>query len=205
MNHPQATYQAEIKPYQLHLAQKMGFDVPQTIISNASEYGASQFNNLSDVIIKTLDPIILKSDQREAFIYTNRISVDELLQSNTSGAPIVIQEPLIPKVDLRVTVVRDKVFAITIKHEGQGIDVDWRVRKEDLQYERIHLPAEVEAKCKAITKALHLAFGAIDLAYCNGKYYFLEINPTGEWAWLVDSVGAGIDEEISTALIEGIG
>jgi len=54
-------------------------------------------------------------------------------------------------------------------------------------------------------KAMHLQFGAIDLAFCNDRYYFLEINPTGEWAWLVDAAKLPIDEEIATALIEAEG
>ena len=34
-------------------------------------------------------------------------------------------------------------------------------------------------------KALGLEFGAIDLALQDDVYYFLEINPTGEWGWLM--------------------
>ena len=48
-----------------------------------------------------------------------------------------------------------------------------------------------------------LVFGAIDLALQDGKYYFLEINPTGEWGWLVDQAGLPIDEAIAEALLEG--
>jgi glutathione synthase/RimK-type ligase-like ATP-grasp enzyme len=202
MNHPQATYQAEIKPYQLYCAEKLGFDVPGTVISNAASYGLPLARDCEQIIVKTLDPTILSADGREAFIYTNSISMEELTNSDLACAPVIIQESLIPKIDIRVTLVRDKVFAVAIKKNGLGIDCDWRTEKFGLQYEPIELPPEIESRCRSLTKALRLPFGAIDLAYCDNRYYFLEINPTGEWAWLLDHTPFKIDEEIATTLIE---
>ena len=203
MNHPQATYQAEIKPFQLSCARDLGFDVPATVISNSPNYGNRLANDRGELIVKTLDPTLLKTGEREAFIYTNTMQVDELIRSNLASAPVIIQERLFPKVDVRVTVVRDKVFAVTIKKDGRGIDADWRrTEKDKLEYAAVDLPQDIEQKCRNLTKAMRLQFGAIDLAYCNDKYYFLEINPTGEWAWLVDQTPHKIDEEIVMALIE---
>jgi glutathione synthase/RimK-type ligase-like ATP-grasp enzyme len=52
-------------------------------------------------------------------------------------------------------------------------------------YELHQLPQEVESQCVHLTRALGLAFGAIDLILTpQGEYVFLEINPNGQWAWL---------------------
>lgn len=51
-----------------------------------------------------------------------------------------------------------------------------------------------------LLKSLGLRFGGIDLAVSDGEYYFLEVNPTGEWAWLVDATALPIDEAIAGAL-----
>jgi len=202
MNHPQATYQAEIKPFQLYWAQQLGFDVPTTVISNASNNASGIENAEGRLMVKSLDPAILVKDDHEAFIYSNTIQLDELERSNLRTAPVVIQQLIVPKVDIRVTVVRDRVFGVTIKKNGDGIDMDWRMQKNGVQYEAIDLPDEVQNRCKALVKKMGLQFGAIDLAFGGGKYYFLEINPTGEWAWLVDQTPLKIDEEISAALID---
>ena len=45
-------------------------------------------------------------------------------------------------------------------------------------------------------KNLNLSFGGVDLAFSKGKYYFIEVNPTGEWGWLVKTTGYEIDKEI---------
>ena len=49
-------------------------------------------------------------------------------------------------------------------------------------------------------KSLRLNFGAIDLIKQDNKYFFIEINPTGEWGWLVDE-RRRIDKVIANWLI----
>ncbi|HEU0144130.1 MAG TPA: hypothetical protein VFQ47_05035 [Nitrososphaera sp.] len=201
INHPQATYQAETKPYQLHLAKRIGFDVPETVITNAAGYYTNVAKGKSKVIVKTLDSVLLNLDGREAFIYTNEVSSGELIEADISTAPVIIQESLIPKTDIRVTVVCDFIFAVTITKDGAGLDEDWRLEKNNLKYTQISLPSEIETKCKTLVASLGLKFGAIDLALHKGKYYFLEINPTGEWVWLLRDANARIDEAIGEALL----
>jgi glutathione synthase/RimK-type ligase-like ATP-grasp enzyme len=52
-------------------------------------------------------------------------------------------------------------------------------------------------------KDLGLFFGGVDLALVKDRYYFIEVNPTGEWAWLVDAAGLRIDTAICDCL-EGV-
>jgi len=203
LNYPQATYQAEIKPYQLHIANKLGFDVPKTSIANSIGCQNIAHDKREKLIIKTLDPLVLSISDKEAFIYTNAIELDDLSKADISSAPIILQEALIPKIDIRVTVIENIVFAVEIKKDSDGIDKDWRLEKDNVSYTSIILPSELEFKCITLVKELGLKFGAIDLALHNGKYYFLEINPTGEWAWLVSNTNLEIDKAIADILVRG--
>ena len=110
--------------------------------------------------------------------------------------PVIIQEYLEPKIDLRVTVIGGQAFSAAIMREGRGVAGDWRLHKEGIGYEKLELDRTVESRCVQLTRALGLAYGALDLAIVDGEVYFLEINPTGEWAWLVDSIGLPIDKAI---------
>ncbi len=206
VNHPQATYKAEIKPYQLYIAKKIGFKVPNTIVTNSNEIHNHPKLNKSDkkYIIKTLDPVILKIKKHEAFIYTNIINAKELRSLNISNAPIILQEALIPKIDIRVTVVDDTIYAVSIKKDGKGIDKDWRTEKNNLKFEETALPLKINNICIELIRQLGLKFGAIDLIYYDNNYYFLEINPTGEWAWLLEHTKMDIDKKITNLLIKGI-
>ena len=59
-----------------------------------------------------------------------------------------------------------------------------------MRHEAIELPADIVDKCRALTKALDLRYGAIDLiADRDGRYWFLEINPNGQWAWIERRTG----------------
>ena len=205
VNHPQATYKAEIKSYQLYIAKKIGFDVPDTIITNTGQHLNKIRQENGRFVIKTLDPVILSIDHREAFIYTNFIEYDELKKANLSNAAVILQQALIPKVDIRVTVVGNFTFAVDIRQNNKGIEKDWRLEKNNVRYTKINLPNDIENRCITLVKELELEFGAIDLALCDGKYYFLEINPTGEWAWLMDHTKLEIDKAIAKLLVHDRG
>jgi glutathione synthase/RimK-type ligase-like ATP-grasp enzyme len=96
----------------------------------------------------------------------------------------------------RVTVIGEKVFAVKIMKNGIGIAGDWRKEKENVDFIRVDLPEDIKRKCIQIVSELGLLFGVIDLILHNDKYYFIEVNPTGEWAWLINKSGLEIDKAI---------
>lgn len=65
---------------------------------------------------------------------------------------------------------------------------DWRRTDKDLlSYVLIQLPRSICDKLLQLMKHLGLTFGGIDLVLADNIYHFIEINPTGEWGWLVTS------------------
>lgn len=49
---------------------------------------------------------------------------------------------------------------------------------------------------------LGLRFGALDfLVTPSGEWYFLEVNPNGQWAWIEQETGLPISSAIADALI----
>lgn len=195
MNNPVATYKAENKMLQLHVANEMGFMCPATLVSNYFPNECLS-NALDDIVIKTLDTGLLRMQDREAFIYTTIISLPEARKAHLIDAPVILQEHLRKKVDIRVTVVDSSVFAVRILSAGKGVVGDWRKVKDHVEYQKFDLPVDIARKCILLTKALGLSFGAIDLVETSKGFIFIEINPTGEWAWLVDSAGQEIHKPI---------
>ena len=183
MNPLGATYLAETKAYQLSTARELGFKVPMTLIGN-------DFVRLQEienkVIIKSLDTVLLRDNSDCLFAYSTVEKSSELTDENVSAVPLTVQEYVSPKIDVRVTVIGGKLTAVKITSSGQGIAEDWRlVDRNAIEYTEIKLPHYIEQKCVKLIEALGLNFGAIDLVESNGSYYFIEINPTGEWGWLV--------------------
>lgn len=186
MNHPAETYRAETKPYQLLVAARCGFAVPETIVGNDVCKMQGRFS--SKVAIKSIDTVYLRENENALFAYTTIMNADELSDENFHQAPSIAQEFLSPKTDLRVTVVGTSVFAYRILVNGKAAPGDWRLHKRDeLAYEPYCLSAEIKDRCVDICLKLNLPFGAIDLVESDETITFIEINPTGEWAWLPDA------------------
>jgi glutathione synthase/RimK-type ligase-like ATP-grasp enzyme len=183
MNWPESTYLAETKAYQLMEAHKLGFKIPETRIGNDVE-GFNAFKG--DVIIKSLDTVLLRDGKDCLFTYTTIKTPNEFRDEDISEAPLTVQEYIHPKMDIRVTVVGDEVFAVKITSGGESIKEDWRIIARDkVEYTSIDLPHNISMLCMQLMERLKLNFGAIDLVESNGEYVFIEINPTGEWGWLV--------------------
>src|SRR5690554_1260393 len=199
MNPLDATYRAETKAYQLLTASKLGFKIPMTLIGN-------DFVRLKEIerkiIIKSLDTVLLRDSNDCLFAYSTVESSSELTDENVSTVPLTVQEYVTPKIDVRVTVIGGKLTAVKITSFGQGIAEDWRLTSRNaVEYTEIKLPQYIEHQCVKLLEALDLNFGAIDLIESNGNYYFIEINPTGEWGWLV-SDDRRFDVEIATWLVD---
>ena len=202
MNHPAATYKAEQKVVQLATAKRIGFSIPRTVITNHASGISAAAQGEQTVAIKGLDTVLVRDDDSETFGYTTIMETKAAEQAHLSSAPLVAQQALTEKLDLRVTVVGKQVFCSSVTRSGQPIQGDWRLEKEGSTFQQYELPKEIATKCVQLTQTLGLVFGAIDLAVQDGTYYFLEINPTGEWAWLVDKSNLPIDREIANKLMD---
>ena len=202
MNHPAATYEAEHKVVQLATAKRIGFSIPRTVITNHASGIRAAAQGEDTVAIKGLDTVLVRDDDSETFGYTTIMKTKAAEQAHLSSAPLVAQQALSEKLDLRVTVVGKQVFCSSVTRSGKPIEGDWRLEKEGSTFQQYELPEEIAKKCVHLTQTLGLVFGAIDLAVQDGTYYFLEINPTGEWAWLVDKSNLPIDREIANKLME---
>jgi len=201
VNDPTATYRAEHKAVQLSVAVDVGFTVPETRVSN-SPHPHLLGDHHKDVAIKGLDTVLMRSNDLEMFGFTTFENTKNLEPYAWRTAPATFQAALTNKLDIRVTVVEEYVFAAAITVEGKPVSDDWRLHKRETQFSRLDLPEEIVSRCRTFVKELGLVFGAIDLALCDNEYYFLEINPTGEWAWLVEAARLPIDDAIVESLLK---
>lgn len=197
MNSPNSTFSAENKVVQLRAAKKVGFLIPTTTVTNTW----SSIPACNRVVIKALDTVVLQLDEhKEGFAYTQVVDPDSHGEESINTAPVISQEYLREKIDLRVTVVGSRLFPVQILREGKGIDGDWRLHKNNVAFQPTQLPEPVSKRCIALSQRLGLLFAGIDLAIVNDDYYFIEVNPTGEWAWLIDAAKLRIDHAICDCL-----
>jgi glutathione synthase/RimK-type ligase-like ATP-grasp enzyme len=205
LNHPFNISAAESKPYQLSLAQKVGFNIPNTIITTSPK-NILQFYNKHNgkIIAKPVRNASFSSKDGEYIVYTSRVNnIDISSFSLVQYAPSIFQQEITKKLDLRVTIVDSKLFCAAIESQThEETMVDWR-RGEiiDLKHKPFSLPKDIRKMCFKLLNLLNLRFGAIDLILSSeNNYYFLEINPNGQWAWIEER----LDFPISAAIVDAL-
>ena len=199
VNHPTRTYEAEHKMIQLRTAHEVGFDIPVTYCLNSEHLLGNRVNGPL-VAIKGLDTVLVRTDTTESFGYTNLLFREELKEVELRGAPLVAQQALTDKLDLRVTVVGNDWWCASVTEGGSGIAGDWRLKKSNLAFSEFTLPQPIGGRCIELTRRLGLSFAAIDLALSDDRFFFLEVNPTGEWAWLQEEVQFPIATKLAEVL-----
>ncbi|MEV0585346.1 MvdC/MvdD family ATP grasp protein [Nonomuraea sp. NPDC050310] len=204
-----AVLRAQRKSRQLTLAGRIGFELPETLITTDPD-DLLDFYNRHDgrIITKALDlPWLIRADGERTSRYTEPVSTRDVAYADAIRfAPVIVQEYVPKKVEIRATVVGDTVFAAEI-HSQQSNHAKFDWRRYDLgttRHEVHHLPAEVARRCVEIVERLGLSYGAIDLILTpDGRYVFLEINPSGQWVWVEKTVGLPITEALCDLLLHG--
>ncbi len=192
LSSPFAILRAEDKPRQLAIAAHLGFDLPDTLITNDFA-AASVFVAKGGAIGKPLRHALVERGEAGEVLFTTRLDpLRPMDRAAVALAPVIYQREVRKAYDIRATVIGDRVFAAAIYSQDHSeTEVDWRSgTRLDLRHEVIDLPVDITRKCLALTKALELRYGAIDLiADSGGRHWFLEINPNGQWAWIERRTG----------------
>ena len=190
------------KPYQLNLAKDEGFKIPKGIISNNSNDVQERIGGFKQVVYKPLSYYIVPPDR---ILYSSIMTKAEvkLKVNNIKQAPCIFQEYIDKDFELRITIVGQKVFPIKIQsQQNNASKFDWRKDQINVDYEIFDLPVRIEQKLLNLHKRFEIFFGAYDfIVDPQGEYYFLEVNPAGQWLWMEEIVNLNISESIVEALM----
>ncbi|WP_229848628.1 ATP-grasp ribosomal peptide maturase, partial [Kitasatospora griseola] len=200
VNHPWSNRAAEYKPTQLATAQRSGFPVPSTLITNdpdqAREFIAQQTGG---AVYKPLWNTPYRVDGRPQQVWVREVRAHEITAA-VSACPHLFQAKVGKAFDVRLTAVGSQLFAVRI----DSPDLDWRQRQSLMECAPIDVPTRVARSVLAYLTDCRLVFGAFDFAVtAAGDWYFLECNPNGQWAWQPDSITGSIALAIADQLQKG--
>lgn len=198
---------AENKQRQLRVAARAGLRIPRTLVTNDPAAARHFFDETEGrMVAKLLRPLTVSMNADADFVYTSRVSAEDLAHADTlRHSPMVFQE-LIPKArELRVAWVDGRAFTGALDASGtSGGQTDWRrAAPEECSWQTSELPAEVARGLRSLMSELGLVFGAVDLIYTPaGEHVFLEVNPGGEWGMLERDLNLPIADAIARALLK---
>jgi len=191
------------KPAQILIAQEIGFNIPPTLISNdPSRIMDFLVINNEDAVYKVLTYYIEPPNQA---IFTSRTSSRQV-QNNIDSiriAPGIFQKRIEKSFELRITVVGEEIFSVRIDSQlHQDTKLDWRRNQADVPYSKHKLPNRMAQLIKKMNKFLGLVYGAYDFIVTNDNdYYFLEVNPQGQWLWIENKLNLPISRSLANHLL----
>ena len=203
INDPRHHRQATRKPAQLFTARRLGFAIPQTVISNdPGKIRAFCGRGGPEIIYKALSQSTNLEPGKAIFtgaVTSQALSSLDLIRHT----PGIFQE-LIPKAyELRLTVVADNIFAVKIlSQEKEQARIDWRIAPYELKWEPTDLPQDIRYLVAAFMAEFNLVYSCLDFIVTpEGEYVFLESNPGGQYLWIEYLTGLPITQTIVDALL----
>jgi len=190
------------KMLQLKIAKKNNLIIPKTIFSNDADKITAFFNeNCNGKMIAKLHGVISKSMGGENFLSTNSIDENSLEGiSDIEYSPMIFQPYIEKEYELRIVYLDGEFFTGKINnHEN----TDWRIAQGNYFWSAYDLPENIKENLTSMMKEMGLYIGAIDMIKGrDGNYYFLEVNPQGEWGMLQKELNFPIAERIADNLIK---
>jgi MvdD family ATP-grasp ribosomal peptide maturase len=198
---------AEHKQLQLHVARKVGLDVPRTLVSNdPAAVRAFADECRGKIVTKMMAAFAVYEEGREQVVFTNPVSAKDLAElDGLRYCPMTFQEHLEKSVELRTTVVGDRTFTAAVdSNQMDRARTDWRREGRALMtaWKPYELPRDVEQKLLKLMDAFGLNYGAVDFIVTpDGRHVFLEVNPAGEFFWLEREPGFPISQAIADVMV----
>ena len=198
------------KALQLKLAKKMGFLVPETLISNDYDQVKSFVNAHKNVVVKHFVPHYWNSETSKTTRIVSTTILDDIFrvpQSSVEVCPSIYQQLIQKKYEMRVTVIGEKIFTAKIEKVGGGSFLDWRMNfgTKDFKISPFELNNSLSGAIVKYVRALGLHYGCLDLVVDkDNNVWFLEVNPTGQFLFVEQEIPEyKILRQFSEMLISG--
>lgn len=184
---------------QLEEAKNHGLTIPKTEILTSRADVIQTFCHNSTVVVKAIQENIYT--QLSDGIYFQRATLIAASDMPELFFPTLIQEQIEKCFEIRSCYLNSEFYSIAIFDINNDRVVDMRDNYENHINLKFDLPPDIREKLDKLMKTLRLRFGMIDLIYSkDGQFYFLEVNPQGQFDWVSNTGGYNIHKRIAEFL-----
>lgn len=199
VNDPWRAAAAGDKFLQLQIARERGFSIPETLLTNDPREFRALLRKRGALAVKSPSGSAGLPDAQR--VLTQRVT-SARGAAGVRLAPVLAQEYVEKRTEIRATVVGSRVFAMEIDSQASPrTRTDWRRYDARVENRRVELPAAVRRKCIQVTKDCGLEYSGIDLIRTpREEYVFLEANSEPAWLWVEDATGLPITRALAALL-----
>ncbi|MFH9964905.1 ATP-grasp ribosomal peptide maturase [Streptomyces mirabilis] len=199
VNHPHRIGDAEFKPSGLAAAVNAGFRVPPTLVTSDPDSARAFVKEHGPVIYKPFSAPLYRIGGVSCTVEVGEVTADQL-DETVAGTAHLFQHRVDKVADVRVTAIGTQTFCVRI---DSGL-LDWRTDYSKLTYSVVEAPPRITEALHAYLEHFRLVFGAFDFAVDrHGQWWFLECNPSGQWAWLEPETGLPLVAAVADLLERG--
>lgn len=196
VNDPAAEYLASRKVVQMRTASRVGLHLPETLITTKPMDAWHFIHEFRPVVFKRVGA---SSGPASITTVADFTSADELASITT--CPTIFQRYITGNGDARVIAVGEELWAIHIESQAGSSPNDSRFDLT-VPHRAIEVPRAVATGVKALMRGLRLAFGAVDFRIdSEGCWWFLEVNPGGQFLYLEEKTGLRIVDSVARLLM----
>ncbi|MDR2237993.1 MAG: hypothetical protein LBE92_17865 [Chryseobacterium sp.] len=164
----------------LHLAQELDFKIPDTYIFSQTR-DIIQLNPSQKYITKSISEMAQILHDGELYLnYTREIDPAEISSEYGNILPTLIQEKVEKDYEIRAFFFEKKIWAVATFEFTEEIDTR-NTNHSDKKHLPVQLPGALKKKIKTLAKRLNINCGTLDLLKSGSDYYFLEVNPLGQF------------------------
>ncbi|MCC4606516.1 hypothetical protein [Xanthomonas campestris] len=194
INSPCSAIRADNKMLQLKVASEVGLSPPMSYFGSSIDRVKEIFGGATNLVIKPLEPFTWRyADGRTKCAFasqTGKKLLDKYQAGTVLSAPAIFQEQIPKDFDIRAFVFGGQIHAFRISQTSGRLDY-----REDLTdskittISKIDLPLEVQEKVGLLMSRMGVEVACMDMVPDNdGKYHFLDLNPSGNWLFLESHV-----------------
>jgi hypothetical protein len=185
----------------LEAATEIGIDIPHTLLCNNKKQLSSLVSEFGSMVCKSAgENLTLFFDNNKQALKQYVVEIDEKMLKDLPEKffPTLFQQQIDKQMDLRIFYLDGKFFPMAIFSQC----MDYREDYHNHRNVPIKLPDDLENKLHQLMQKLDLNTGSIDMVRCakTKKYYFLEVNPNGQFGMVSKPCNYYLEKEIAEFL-----
>ncbi|GAA4158004.1 hypothetical protein GCM10022217_18690 [Chryseobacterium ginsenosidimutans] len=164
----------------LLLAKSLGLKIPDTYILSQRR-DISKIDFTQQYITKSVSEIKPIFVENELYLnYTHEINISHIQDRKENIIPSLIQKRVNKIYEIRTFFFEKRIWAIGTFDFSDNIDIR-NIKDSEKKYLPCKLPIDIQRKIHKMAKIMDLKCGTIDLIKSSNEYYFLEVNPLGQF------------------------
>jgi hypothetical protein len=187
---------------QLEQANKLGIKIPNTIVTS-NKIDLKQFVWNRDCIIKPVRNIVtINCNENRYTSFTKELFTDDLNDYKVIF-PSIVQNKIDKLFELRVFFLKGQIYPMLI-HDSK-VSSDYRINQysSSINFSIIKIDISLEKKINELASYFQLNCCSIDFIYGkDSEYYFLEINPVGQFGFLSTPCNYNLEKIIAKQLCQ---